>query len=198
MNVDFDKEFFVRTWGTGYYEQFSYGVGIEKVCQLCLYPFVNSTVRVLEIGSGGGAFSQRIWSKAGEFTCIDVIPKPNNFPASVNYIELTNQDYNCTGVSDKSIDFTFSYNVFCHFSNKAIFQYLQSVNSVLRPGGDFIFMLSAYGRTSDQPLGTMLPMGHFVQDERTLPLVISEGWDVISPSMIPEHRDIIVHLKKKV
>lgn len=196
---DFDKEFFVRTWGKdGYYENFSYGVGIERVCERCLYPFVNSTVRVLEIGSGGGVFSQRIWSKAGEFTCIDVIPKPDNFPPSVNYIELDNQDFNCTGVSNNSIDFAFSYNVFCHFSNDAIKKYLTSVNRILRPGGDFVFMLSSYGLASGQELGTMLPMGHFAQDERTLSLVIGEGWEVISPNMIPEHRDIIIYLKKVI
>lgn len=195
-NVDFTKDFFIQSWPGGYYENFSYGVGIEKVCKFCLYPFVNSTVRVLEIGSGGGVFTQRIWSKAGALTCIDVIPKPDHFSPYVEYIELDNQDYNCTGVKDESIDFTFSYNTFCHFSNDAIRQYLKSVHRVLRPGGDFVFMLSAYGH--GQELGILLPMGHFSQDERTLPLVIGEGWEIISPSMIPEHRDIIVHLKKKV
>lgn len=196
-NIDYDKSFFIRTWGAGgYYENFSYGVGIEKVCSVCLYPFVNSTVRVLEIGSGGGVFTQRIWPKAGSITCIDVIPLPDHFMPSVNYIELDNQDYNCTGVPDSSIDFAFSYNVFCHFSNYAIREYLKSVNRVLRPGGDFVFMLSSYGREHPHGLGALLPMGHFAQDERTLDVVIGEGWDIISRNMIPEHRDIIIHIKK--
>lgn len=195
MTTDYDKAFFIQSWGKdGYYENFSYGVGIEKVCELCLYLFVNSTVRVLEIGSGGGVFTQRIWGKAGSLTCIDVIPRPDHFMPSVNYIELDNQDYNCTGVEDSSIDFAFSYNVFCHLSNEAIKQYLESVNRALRPGGSFVFMLSSYGK--GLPLGVLLPMGHFTQDERTLPLVVGEGWEVISENMIPEHRDIIVHLKK--
>jgi len=110
---------------------------------------------------------------------------------------LDNQDYSCTGVPDSSINFAFAYNVFCHLSNEAIKEYLESVNRVLRPGGDFVFMLSSYGRSRDD-LGTLLPVGHFAQDERTLPLVIGEGWEVISPNIIPEHRDIVVHLKKKV
>lgn len=196
-DVDFSKQFFIDSWPDGYYENFSYGVGIDTVCKICLYPFVNSTVRVMEIGSGGGVFTQRIWPKAGSLTCIDVIPRPNHFPENVEYIELGNQDYSCTGVKNNDYDFAFAYNVFCHFSNDAIRQCLQSVQRVLRPGGDFVFMLSAYGRASGQDLGTLLPMGHFAQDERTLPLVIGEGWEVISENMIPEHRDIIVHLKKK-
>lgn len=196
MTTDYDKSFFIQSWGKdGYYENFSYGVGIEKVCEVCLYPFVNSTVRVLEIGSGGGVFSQRIWPKAGSLTCIDVIPRPDHFMPSIGYIELDNQDFNCTGVPDASIDFCFAYNVFCHLSNDSIRQYLESVNRVLRPGGDFVFMLSSYGK--GLPLGVLLPMGHFTQDERTLPLVMGEGWEVVSENMIPQHRDIIVHLKKK-
>lgn len=197
MSKDFTKQFFIQSWGEdGYYENFSYGVGIDKVCDLCLYPFININKEVLEIGSGGGVFTNKIFRSVKRLTCLDVIPKPNGFPDSINYIELGNQDYSCTGVPSNSIDFAFAYNVFCHLSNDAIKQYLVSVNRVLRQGGDFVFMLSAYGRTSDQPLGTLLPMGHFVQDERTLPLVIVEGWEVVSENMIPEHRDIIVHLKK--
>lgn len=198
MTTDYDKAFFIQSWGKdGYYENFSYGVGIENVCKVALYPFVNSTVRVLEIGSGGGVFTQRIWSKAGSLTCIDVIPRPEHFMPSVNYIELGNQDYNCTGIEDSSIDFAFSYNVFCHLSNSAIIKYLQSVQRVLVPGGSFVFMLSSYGRgLTFSELGKLLPMGHFVQDERTLQLVIGQGWELLSPNMIPKHRDIIVHLKK--
>lgn len=198
MTLDYDKQFFIDSWGKdGYYENFSYGVGIDKVCEVCLYPFINSTVRVLEIGSGGGVFTERTWPKVGSLTCIDVIPKPDHFPDNVLYVELDNQDYNCSYIPDNSIDFCFCYNVFCHLSNNAIKQYLESVREVLRPGGDFVFMLSTYGRDRND-LGELLPMGHFSQDERTLPLVIGEGWEVVSENMIPEHRDIIVHLRRKV
>lgn len=191
--MDFTKDFFKTAWGPGgYYENFSYGVGIDNVCAKCLYPFLAQDKKVLEIGSGGGVFTKRIFPWAAELTCIDVVPQT---PGAIcdKYIELDNQDYFCTGVPDNSIDFAFSYNVFCHLSNEAIRQYLTSVNRILAPGGDFVFMLSSYGGE----LGTLLPVGHFAQDERTLDLVIGEGWDIVSRNMIPEHRDIIVHLKKK-
>lgn len=192
---DFDKQFFIQSWGEkGYYEHFNYGVGIDKVMQGCIDPFIKEPIRILEIGSGGGTFTERLWSKGSGLTCIDVIPQPDKLKCC-EYIELDSQDYNCTGLEDNSIDFAFCYNVFCHLSNDAIKQYLASVNRVLRIGGDFIFMLSSYGRGRDD-LGALLPMGHFVQDERTLDLVIGEGWSIISRNMIPEHRDIIIHLKK--
>lgn len=194
-NVDFDKEFFVRSWPGGYYEHFSYGVGIDKVCQICIDPFVFGA-DVLEIGSGGGTFTHYLYNKAKHLTCIDVIPQPEKVICH-KYIELDNQDYNCTFVSSGTIDFAFAYNVFCHLSNTAIKAYLESVNEVLRPGGAFVFMLSRYGKGLAE-IGHLLPMGHFAQDERTLPLVIGEGWEVVSTDMIPEHRDIIIHLKKIV
>lgn len=199
MTPDFTKQFFTDSWPGGYYENFSYGVGIDKVCEKCVYPFAEGK-EVLEIGSGGGVFSVRLFVLAKKLTCIDVVPKPDLFDSipGINYIELPDKDYNCTGVDDNSKDFAFSYNVFCHLSNEAIRQYLKSVHRVLKTGGDFVFMLSSYGRgLPDDQLGTLLPMCHFVQDERTLLLVIGEGWQIISENMIPEHRDIIVHLKKR-
>lgn len=195
ITTDFSKEFFIQSWPGGYYEHFSYGVGIEMVLRQCVYPFIEGK-RVLEIGCGGGVFTDRIYITAGHLTCIDVIPKPQLFELiGAKYIELDNQDYFCTGVKDDSMDFVFAYNVFCHLSNEAIKQYLESVLRVLKVGGDFVFMLSSYGRGRND-LSTLLPMGHFVQDERTLDLVIGEGWSIESRNMIPEHRDIIIHLRK--
>jgi len=197
---DFGKEFFQNSWGPdGYYENFSYGVGIDKVCEIALNPFFRHDNTALEIGPGGGVFTERMSGNFKHLTAIDVIPKPAKFSLLENftYIELYDKNYDCGGVLAESMDFAFSYNCFCHLSNDAIKHYLRSVNRVLRVGGNFVFMVSSYGR--DLPasdLGSLLPMGHFCQDERTLALVIGDGWEVMSQNMIPKHRDIIVHLKK--
>jgi SAM-dependent methyltransferase len=194
MTNDFTKEFFIRTWGPGgYYENFSYGVGIEKVCEVCLYPFLKQDKQVLEIGSGGGVFTERIIKETRWLTCIDVIPKPKNINPLV-YIELPDKDYSCTRIPDHSQDFAFAYNVFCHLSNEALTEYIKSVYRVLKPGGDFVFMLSSYGGD----LGTLLDMGHFAQDDRTIDIVVGPEWEIVSRNMIPEHRDIIVHLRKPI
>lgn len=193
--IDFTKEFFQKAWGEiGYYENFSYGVGIDKVCEVCLYPFLSKRKKVLEIGSGGGVFTKRIENIVkGTLMCIDVIPKPSHFSDWIIYFELENQDYKCTAVPDDFIEFVFAYNVFCHLSNEALIEYLKSVHRVLKKDGDFVFMLSSYGGE----LGTLLPVGHFAQDDRTIDIIVGEGWEIINRNMIPEHRDIIVHLKKK-
>lgn len=193
--MDFSKDFFKQAWGKdGYYENFSYGVGIDNVFGTCVLPFLGKN-DVLEIGSGGGVFTKRIFPYVDWLHCIDVIPKPEGLKCH-GYTELDNKDYSCTGVLSNVFDFVFAYNVFCHLSNEALIQYLQSVRRVIKHGGDFVFMLSSYGRVIDQELlGTLLPMGHFAQDDRTIDIIVGEGWQIISRNMIPKHRDIIVHLK---
>lgn len=200
--VDFSKTYFQTVWKEGYYEHFSYGVGIDKVFDVCVAPFLKGTV--LEIGSGGGVFTEMIQGKVN-LIAIDVIKMPDKFMEFENfrYYELPDKSYGCEPIKNKSIDFCFSYNVFCHLSNDAISQYLKSVRRVLKSGGSFVFMLSRFSHAKQHTsnpdkysLGDLLPMGHFYQDERTIDLVIGEGWEIVSRDMIPEHRDMIIHLTK--
>ncbi len=198
---DFTKEFFQQAWGPqGYYEEFNYGVGFNKVVEVCLMPFFNKAHTAVEIGCGGGAFTKKLLKGFYHVTAVDVIKMPEQFtkysPDKFTYKQV--EGYN-TGQFYDSKDFAFSYNCFCHLSNWAIKNYLTDINSVLKRGGNFVFMLSnaTHHDTTGCELGDCLPVGHFYQDDRTLDLVISDGWDIVSRNMIPEHRDIIVHLKKK-
>jgi SAM-dependent methyltransferase len=202
--ADLSKAFFQKAWGEGYYEHFSYGVGIDNVFEKCVVPFCSQDKTALEIGPGLGSFTEMMWYKFEHFTAIDVIKMPsvfNNYIDSFTYHELTNQSFDCGPVKTHSIDFCFSYNVFCHFSNAAIREYLKSVYKVLKTGGDFVFMISNYENvkkhvTGNYSLGDFLPMGHFYQDLRTLDLVVGPEWKIVNRNMIPEHRDILIHLKK--
>jgi cyclopropane fatty-acyl-phospholipid synthase-like methyltransferase len=207
MMNDFTKQFFQKAWGeTGYYETFSYGVGINRVCEVALNPFFNPDHHALEIGSGGGAFTERMVGKFKHLHAVDVIRMPDQFKDYENfiYIELPDKSYDLKPIANATIDFCFSYNVFCHLSNEALKSYLKAVHRVLKPHGNFVFMLSNYKHASKHfeertfDLGDLLPMGHFYQDHRTLPLIADMSkWEVVSPDLIPEHRDIIIHLRRK-
>lgn len=206
MDIDFDKEFFIKSWGVdGYYENFSYGVGIDKVFEVALNPFMDINKVALEIGCGGGAFTERMVNKFKSLIAIDLIEKPKQFSKFSNftYIEAPSKDYTCFNVEHNSIDFTFSYNVFCHLSNNAIKEYLKNIYLVSRQGADLIFMISNVNNIQQEnkdkyKLGDALPMGHFYQNDKTLDKVIdSKEWQIINRNLIPDHRDIIVHLKKK-
>ena len=209
MNDNFTKEFFQTAWGkAGYQEDIKYGVGMDKICQVCLTPFFNSTKTALEIGCGGGSFTKRIVGNFKHLTAIDVIAPPPQFASFKNFsfYELPNQNTTCSGVPDSSIDFVWCYNVFCHLSDDMIASYLKGAHRVLKPGGDFVFMLSNFEKVrSYNPdpskvyqRGEKMPLGHYMQDETTLGTVSRwYDWDVINPNMLPDHRDIVIHLRKK-
>jgi cyclopropane fatty-acyl-phospholipid synthase-like methyltransferase len=208
-NKNFTKEFFQKAWGPeGYYENFNYGLGIEAVCEVALYPFLSIDKKALEIGCGGGVFTERMIGKFKNLTAIDVIQQPVKFKEFENfkYIELPNQNFECKGVPANSIDFCFSYNVFCHISNEGLTEYLTSVNRVIKKGGDFVFMIANFNHSKKHfpneanqfKIGDMLPIGHFYQSEDTLNIIADlNKWEVINSNLLPEHRDIVIHLKKK-
>ncbi len=201
---DFSKDFFQNAWGPdGYYERFNYGVGFDKVVQTCLVPFFNLDHVALEIGSGGGTFTEKMVNLFAHVTAVDVIKMPVKFDKwsreKFKYREQGEQSFFICDPFDV-YDFAFSYNCFCHLSNEALKEYVASVHSVLKPGGNFVFMLANYNKNPQGytgELGELLPFGHFYQDDRTIDIIVGEGWEIVSRNMIPEHRDIIVHLKKK-
>jgi SAM-dependent methyltransferase len=206
---DFSKDFFQTSWGKdGYYENFSYGLGIDAVCQVAIHPFKSYEKKCLEIGCGGGVFTERLIQLFKNVTGIDVIKMPERFKSfdKFEYIELPNQSFDCNGITDESIDFCFSYNVFCHISNEGLKEYLKNINRVLKPGADFVFMLANYEHSkihfAEQALqfsiGEMTPIGHFYQSDETLDLIADKNqWDTVNSNLLPDHRDIIIHLRKK-
>jgi SAM-dependent methyltransferase len=206
--IDFDKEFFQRTWGeSGYYEMFSYGVGIHAVCKASIDPFIDKSKVALEIGCGGGVFTEYLLGRFKHLFGIDVIKKPELFALfkDFTYIEQSDRATSCEGIETDSIDFCFSYNVFCHLSNEMLTEYLKSVYRVLKHGGDFVFMMANWKHSKknvpnpeNYKIGDMLPFGHFYQTDDTLDIIADiDQWKVVKPNMLPEHRDIIVHLRKK-
>ena len=201
--TDFTKKQFQDFWGAdGYYENFQFGVGIERVVEKTITPFYSNTKTALEVGCGGGVFTDRLIGHFKHLYAIDVIAKPNRFKwDDFTFIEVPNQDYTCHGIESNTIDYCFSYGVFCHLSDQALKEYFENVYRVLKKGGNFVFMISNFEKftagenCSSFKRGDLLPGGHFVQDDRTLDL-LGDKWKIVSRDMIPEHRDLLIHLKK--
>jgi ubiquinone/menaquinone biosynthesis C-methylase UbiE len=204
--MDFTKEQFINFWGnTGYYEEFTYGIGIQEVINRIIYPF-GGVETCLEIGCGGGVFTKVLSNTFSKVIGIDVIPlHAGVIYHNLEYKELDNQDYKCTGVDDNSIDFVFSYGVFCHFSNDAIKEYLQSIYRVMKKGGDCVIMISNFDKLkaefpdyddwSKYNLGDRMLIGHFYQNDSTVD-IMKHKFKIVSRNLTPDHRDIVVHLKK--
>ena len=134
---DFTKDEFINFWGThGYTETWD---GYEKNWTTYIMNIIHQLTKkddvILEIGCGSGYWTNRIHPTYA----IDLIPRPN-IDKNIIYIENDNHEYKCKTIQDESIDFIFSFGVFCHLSLSACEEYLQDILRVLKPNGKALLM----------------------------------------------------------
>lgn len=206
--TDFSKQEFRQFWGEGYYEMFDYGIGIEEVVKRCILSMelANKSNNCLEIGCGGGVFTKYLSENFGKVIALDVIDKPARLSElpNVTYYELPDKDYTCSPVKNNTIDFCFSYGVFCHFSNEAIEQYIDSIYKKLKKGGECVIMISDFDKLkeyypsydwSKYKFGDCTEIGHFYQNDLTVEMMQGR-FQILSRNLTFDHRDIVVHFKK--
>lgn len=138
---DNSKEVFLKTWPRGYRENWAvYGKASGKteqeVVSKCLSPFFDKQKDCLEIGCGMNFWTDRYLApNFRTVTSLDLLPSVDFKSKNVRYIEVPDRDFTCYGVEDESVDFVFSFGVFCHMSLEACQKYLNSMFKKLRPGG---------------------------------------------------------------
>jgi ubiquinone/menaquinone biosynthesis C-methylase UbiE len=94
---------------------------------------------VLEVGPGGGRWTEILQRRARSLFVVDVAEKPlalcrDRFRACSN-IEYLLSDGRTLAVPDNSIDVVWSYDVFVHINPMDARGYFQEFNRVLKPGG---------------------------------------------------------------
>jgi SAM-dependent methyltransferase len=110
---------------------------------------------VLELGCGGGKFSQRLAPLCRSLVCADISKAmidhtratlaERGSDANVTYRVLNGVDFE--GIPSASVDFIFSYDVLLHVQIQNVFSYLVDARRVLRDGG--VFMLHQINLGSD-------------------------------------------------
>jgi SAM-dependent methyltransferase len=136
---DFTKDEFLKMWGTsGYLETWdghgkNWSPEIKKIV-LDQIGFDKSKIS-LEIGCGAGYWTNFLNEHSKKTFAIDLIPRPINIHNEVDYIENDNQQFNCNYIESESIDFVFSFGVFCHLSLGANDEYLMDILRVLKKNG---------------------------------------------------------------
>ena len=106
-------------------------------------PFLGRQGVILEIGSGGGRFTEALLPKCNKLIATDVSPNMlkllhDRFKhnSKIDYRLLDGMGLSI--IDDESIDAAFSYGVFVHIQHWDIFNYLSELNRVLKPGGKVI------------------------------------------------------------
>lgn len=136
-----NKAAFLKNWPGGYEENFAVytpaaGLTEQEIVDTCLKPYYNKEATALEIGCGKGFWVRRhLLPNFGKVIGVDIIPvdwvvKDRRF----TYSEVAERNYELKELADCSIDFAWSFGVFCHLSLKSIQKYLTEIHRVLKSG----------------------------------------------------------------
>lgn len=113
---------------------------LSAVIARYISPYVLPEMVVMEIGPGGGRWTQFL-TRARELVLVDLNPEFFGYLRdrfSQTGCELrfySTRDSELDGVASDSIDFVFSFDVFVHIDPPDIASYLAHISRVLKPGG---------------------------------------------------------------
>ena len=117
---NYTKKDFLKFWGdNGYIEtwdghQYNWS---KEIQDLVLNQIGNNKDKnVLEIGCGAGYWTKFLCEHSKNVTAIDLLPNSPFQLDNFTYIENKNMQFDCKNIQDESIDFAFSFGVFCHLS----------------------------------------------------------------------------------
>ncbi len=95
---------------------------------------------VLEIGPGGGRWTEALAPRASRLTLVDVSERPlelcrERFPDASNIAYVLSPGSALPGIGDQTIDAVWSFDVFVHIAPLDQAHYLAEISRVLAPGG---------------------------------------------------------------
>ena len=110
---------------------------IEKAV---IEPCIGSVGTLLEIGAGGGRFTEALARHAQRVIAADTAPTmvqllKGRFAQRSSVVPLLLSGCSLDGIQDDSVDAVFSYDVFVHLSPWTTYAYLEELRRVLKPGG---------------------------------------------------------------
>lgn len=128
---------------------------IDEIARICIEPYIYSEMNVLEIGCNGGGWTWK-FLEANKVIGFDVLSaKHTEFWRNmgnhehVSYFQV--DDFNCNEIDDDSIDYIFSYDVFCHISYSGASAYLKNLYSKLRKGANCFIMIADADKYTYKP-----------------------------------------------
>jgi ubiquinone/menaquinone biosynthesis C-methylase UbiE len=119
---------------------------LKTVKDTYLLPYVKPDLVALEIGSGGGRWTQYL-TKVKRLYCVDLNPEMIAYLrqrfASEKHLEyVVTNGSDLPGVPERSIDFVFTYGTWVHCDLDIIEGYLESMKRVMKPGARAVMQFS--------------------------------------------------------
>jgi methyltransferase family protein len=156
---------FSTAWKSGYYEgdpmdpmaESTYGVygynsSLHTIYLACIRPYLGSESVALEIGPGRGAWSKTMLDRGcARLYAVDVVPPEKTFfwdyvGRNPRATYLTATDCELGSVPDNSIDFFFSFGVFCHLRPEMCESYVRSLTRKMKSGANGFLMCADFDK----------------------------------------------------
>jgi hypothetical protein len=156
---------FSETWEGGYFEgnpldsmaESSYGVyGYNSVLYTiflaCIRPYLSRGDTALEIGPGRGAWTKAMLTRdPAMIYAVDAAPAEHTRfwdyvgrDSRVSY--MVAGGFDLAGVPDSSIDYFFSFGVFCHLKPAMCEAYIRALASKMKPGANGFLMIADFDK----------------------------------------------------
>ncbi len=177
---------FENAWKGGYFEgvpldpmaSSSYGVYgynsiLYTIYSACIRPYITSETVVLEIGPGRGAWSKTFLHRnCRKLYAVDVVdPLHTGFweyvgkDAHAEYIVAN--DLSLPGVPNDSINFFFSFGVFCHLKPEICEEYLLSMHRTMKSGSRGFLMIADFDKYEQcRAAAGRLSIGRFFAEQK--------------------------------
>jgi hypothetical protein len=160
-----DQLDFSKLWEGGYYEgnpaepmgrsgyhQYGYISSLFAIYSACIRPYVRHGVTALEIGPGRGAWSKAI-ADCGPSRLIAVDAATAEHTHFWDYVgPRSNVDYftvadtELAPVADDSVDYFFSFGVFCHLPPETSVGYIKSLVRKMKRGANGFLMVADFDK----------------------------------------------------
>jgi len=133
-------------WDSCANDRLRVGIDINKIYEICIQPYINNEITALEIGTNGGAWLKKMM-EAKALIGTDVLSAEhvgfwNNVPPLDKIAYHHVSDFSCDCLEEGSVDYVFSYDVFCHISYSGTEQYLKNLYDKLKPGANCFIMIA--------------------------------------------------------
>ena len=190
---------FNRIWNGGFRTGYSVKrnqVGIEKY----LAKNLNSSYNVFEIGCGGGQWTKFIAPLVNSIVCNDAkSSKDNSFFEYLNHYKINTDNirynqafsFDLEYLEDNSLDFVFSYDVFCHISLSGQEQYLKNLYAKCKSGCKLMIMYADPNKyANNEPENTDSAFGVYRNNENdtTIETLIERSIADCDGANIPDGR----------
>ncbi len=162
-----------------------------------LRPHIRPGITVLEIGSGGGRWTNYML-EAAKIIVVELNAEffdtlRQRFSQQLAKFQFyQTRDYEMDGIPDQSVDFVFSFGTFVHIEPEGIQQYLQQIARVLKPGSKAVIQYANKETQRGQErtgFSEMVPakMETFVKDTPGLHIVTHDT------ELLPHSSVIVLH-----